>query len=125
MKKDHGTNVEVTSQYVEFSRENREKVMTDYIRALSAMHQSGIINMFIGESQSGNQLYYVFADVDLTFVEFVTVTVNDDGSITTSTFIAKNAEFIPFINISSPIVIDGCSSFEEFLEATGFRIVTK
>lgn len=110
---------------VEIDTEMRAKAMADFTNALSALLQSGIRMLCIGENLEGNALYMVCADQPMNFVQFLDMEMDDEGDLTTHTIEIQNEEFEDLYGLVAPVVIEGCESFEDFLGKAGIQVTTK
>ena len=90
-----------TTTTLELSPEPRMKAMMDFTDAFSALLQSGIRILFIGENLEENELYFVCADPELTF----------------------NEDFDSIYGLMAPVVIEDCKNFEDFLAKSGISVV--
>lgn len=112
-----------TTTTLEMTPETRDRIMNDFTNSLSAMLQSGVRMLSIGENLEGNALYFVCADPTLSFVNFLNIEMDDEGNIETHTFEIKNEDFDDLYGLTAPIVIEDCTSFEDFLGKSGITVV--
>ena len=112
-----------TTTTLELTPETRTKAMNDFTDAFTALLQCGIRILFIGENLEDNELYFVCADPDLTFVNFLSVGMDEDGNVEANTIEISNNDFDSIYGMSAPIVIENCESFEDFLAKSGISVV--
>lgn len=116
---------EESSVIVEIDTHTRAEAMENFVDALSALLQSGIRMLFIGENLEDDALYMVCADQDMTFVQFLDIEMDDEGDLTTHTIEIKNEEFEDLYGLVAPVVIENCESFEDFLGKTGIQVTAE
>ena len=104
------------------SPEAREELFMGFANSLTSLLQSGVRLMFIGENLEDNELYFVCADMDPTFVGFICVAMNDEGDMETNVFIPQNDDFDTISSLVAPVVIEDCESFEDFLDQAGISV---
>ena len=112
-----------TTTTMELTPETRTKVMGDFVDAFSGLLQCGIRMLFIGENLEGNELYAICGDPDLAFLNFLNIGMDEDGNIETNTIEISNEEFDEIYGLTAPIVIEDCTSFEDFLAKSGISVV--
>ena len=113
---------EESTTFEEITPEVREEVMNKFVGAFSAMLQTGIRMLCIGENLDGNALYIVCADQPLSFVQFLNIEMDDEGDIVTQTIEIKNEDFEDLYGLVAPVVIEDCESFEDFLNKAGILV---
>ena len=99
------------------------KAMMDFTDAFSALLQSGIRILFIGENLEENELYFVCADPELTFVNFLSIGMDEEGNVETHTIEISNEDFDSIYGLMAPVVIEECENFEDFLAKSGISVV--
>ena len=104
------------------SPEVREELFMNFTNSLTSLLQSGVRLMYIGENLEDNELYFVCADMDPTFVGFICVAMDDEGNMETNVFIPQNDDFDTVSSLIAPTVIEDCTSFEDFLEQAGISV---
>lgn len=112
-----------TTTTLELSPETRMKAMMDFTDAFSALLQSGIRILFIGENLEENELYFVCADPELTFVNFLSIGMDEEGNVETHTIEISNEDFDSIYGLMAPVVIEDCKNFEDFLAKSGISVV--
>ena len=104
------------------SPEAREELFMNFANSLTSLLQSGVRLMFIGENLEDNELYFVCADMDPTFVGFICIAMDDEGNMETNDCIPQNDDFDTISSLVAPVVIEDCTSFENFLEQAGISV---
>ena len=116
---------EESTVIVEIDTEMRAKAMSDFTDALSALLQSGIRMLCIGENLEENALYMVCADQPMNFVQFLDIEMDDEGDLVTHTMEVKNDDFEDLYGLVAPVVIEDCESFEDFLGKAGIQVTAE